>query len=195
MLKKIKRSCLQNPLVLAAPMGTLLDERPCTSNILDPQQSSISLIQKIAFLVLVVPLGYGFLTSLYYLHWLGLAMTGFMLMLIVLAAWVSVQRSRMSWKATWHDDRVEVEDGRYGPLEQWSEPLSAFTGLKMELGVIPRVSTQAEDYRPTKMVYGLMLVHPDPFKSLLLHAEKDSISDDIVAWYEQQLDKKLLPGK
>ncbi len=188
MLRSIKKTMLQDPIVLAAPMQTRLEHRPYTKTLLSPQGFSLDPVQKIAFAVLLVPTSIGFVASLFSANWTLAAITGFLLLLSALMVWIIRMRSRMIWKVTWYPNMVEVEDGRYGRPETWREPISAFTGLMRDSGLIRRGGR----YTPSQGVYGLLLAHPDPFKSILLHAAYDHIEDDIVAYYEEQLGKKLI---
>lgn len=188
MLRKLKQSMLQSPIVSAAPMQTRLEQRPFTQTILSPSGFSLDTTQKVALGLLVVPTAIGFLSSLFSAAWSLFFITGFLLLLCGFMVWIIRLRSQMVWKVTWYKDRAEVVDGRYGPTEQWTEPLTAFIGLVQDVGLIRR----RNQYAPYQYAYGLLLAHPDPFKSILLHASREKISDETVAYYEAQLGKKLM---
>lgn len=188
MLRKLKQAMLQSPIVLAAPMQTRLEKRPFTQTILSPQGFQLDTVQKVALGLLVIPTAIGFLSSLFSAAWPLFFITGFLLLLCGFMVWIIRLRSQMVWKVTWYKDMVEVEDGRYGPPERWREPLAAFTGLVQDFGLI----RSRNQYALSKRVYGLLLAHPDPFKSILLHASREKISGEIVAYYEGQLGKKLM---
>lgn len=187
MLRQIKKAILQDPIVLAAPLRTRFGERPFTQTILSPQEHAPDTVQKVALGLLLVPAGVGFIASLFSAQWTLFFITGFLLLGCGLIIWIIKLRSQMAWKVTWHDDRVEVEDGRYGQPVPWTEPLSAFTGLKRDFGQMQ----QGNQYTPNRKVHGLLLHHPDPDKSILLHADYDPIDDDVIAYYEAQLGRKL----
>ncbi|MFT5193095.1 MAG: hypothetical protein ACI9EW_000919 [Cellvibrionaceae bacterium] len=55
MLRKIKKIILQDPIVLAAPLKTNLDNRPITVNLLTPKEKMMDTVQKIALALLIVP--------------------------------------------------------------------------------------------------------------------------------------------
>lgn len=190
MLRTIKKVILQDPIVLAAPMQTRFENLPFTKTLVSSQDFSLDGVQKAALAVLIVPTSIGFVSSLFSTNWTLAAITGFLLLLCAFIVWIIRLRSRMSWKVTWYSNMVEVEDGRYGRPETWREPISTFTGLIRDSGLIRR----GGKYTPSQGVFGLLLAHPDPFKSILLHAAYDPIDDDIVAYYEGQLGKKLLGG-
>jgi hypothetical protein len=190
MLRKIKKAMLQSPIVLAAPVQTRLDKRPYSITLLSPKNDSLDTVQKVALGLLVVPALLAFISSLFSAQWGLFFITGFLLLLVGFIIWIIKLRAGMAWKVTWHEDMVEVEDGRYGPTEHWVEPLAAFTGLVQELA---RHSAKHKNEigRP---VYGLFLSHPDPFKSVLLHTDDNPITNNanIIAYYEEQLGKKFL---
>ncbi|MCA9996517.1 MAG: hypothetical protein KDE56_12250 [Anaerolineales bacterium] len=188
MLHKLKKAMLQSPIVLAAPMQTRLDKRPFTQTILSAQGFQLDTVQKVAFGCLVIPTAIVLLISLFSANWSLLLITSFMLLPIGLAVWVVKLRSEMVWEVTWYADRVLVKDGRYGPVEQWSEPLTTFSGLTRDQGR----TASANRYSSGRVFYGLLLAHPDPNKSILLHASRDPISAEAVAYYEAQLGKMLL---
>ena len=188
MLRNIKKAVLQDPIVLAAPMTTRLEERPFTKTILSPQGFSLSTAQKVALGVLVVPTALGFVLSLLTGQWTLLLFAGVLLLLVGIMGWVIRLRSQMVWIVTWHHDSVEVEDGRYGKFDHWIEPLTAFSGLKRDFGVLPR----GGDYGPNRKVHGLLLAHPDPDKSVLLHADTKPISDQTVSYYRMKLKHQLI---
>ena len=188
MLRNIKKSVLQDPIVLAAPMTTRLEERPFTKTILSPQGFSLSTMQKVALGILLVPAALGFTLSLLTGQWALLGITGFLLLLVGLMWWVIRLRAQMVWIVTWHHDSVEVEDGRYGNFDHWIEPLTAFSGLKREFGALPR----GGDTGPNRKVHGLMLVHQDPYKSILLHADTKPISDQTISYYRMKLKHQLI---
>ncbi|MFW6068878.1 MAG: hypothetical protein ACOC9E_04780 [Chloroflexota bacterium] len=188
MLRRIKKEMVQNPIVLAAPMRTTLAERPVTQTILSPQGFSLDTVQKAAIVLLLVPTIIGFAASLLSAAWTLFLITGFILMMIGAILWLIRLRSQMVWNATWYDDTVEVEDGRYGQTTHWSEPLSAFTGIELDFGLIQ----QGNQYAAGRKVHGLLLRHPDPFKSILLHAQAQPIDASTIAWYEAQLGQKLI---
>ncbi|MCA9951489.1 MAG: hypothetical protein KDE48_17690 [Anaerolineales bacterium] len=183
MLRKIKRTMLQNPIVLAAPLQTRLEDRPLTVTILSPAGFRLDTVQKVALSMLLVPAVTVFFASLISAQWTLFFITGFLLLLVGLILWIIKLRAQMVWKVTYYRDAVEVIDGRYGKPTHWTEPLSAFTGLKRDFGMIRR----GGQYTPNQRVYGLLLAHPDPFKSVLLHASYDEIEDDTVAYYTAQL--------
>lgn len=191
MLRKIKKAMLQSPIVLAAPMQTGLEKRPFTQTILSPTGFQLDKVQKASFGCLIIPTIIVLISSLFSANWSLLLITSFMLLPIGLAAWVVKLRSNMVWEVTWHANRVEVKDGRYGPVEQWSEPLAAFTGLQRDEGHL----ASTKSYRSGKRFYGLLLAHPDPFKSILLHASPEPISQETVAYYEAQLGQRLVNQK
>lgn len=191
MLRQVKKAILQDPIVLAAPMRTTFRERPFTQIILSPQEDSPDTVQKVAVGLLLLPAGVGFLASLFSAQWTLFFITGFLLLGGGLIAWIIKLRSQMSWQATWHEERVEVEDGRYGQPIHWTEPLSAFTGLKRDFGQIQ----QGSQYTPNRKVHGLLLQHPDPCKSILLHADYHPIGEDTIAYYKAQLGQGLADSK
>lgn len=187
MVRKLKKSMLQSPIVLAAPMQTRLEKRPFTQTILTPPGVTFDKVQKASFGCLVIPAVVAFVASLVSANWALLLITTVFLLLVGVAVWVVKLRGQMVWRVTWHEDQVEVEDGRYGATEWWTEPLTAFTGLQREVGHIRR----GGQYTPNQPVYGLLLAHPDPFKSILLHASREPIGAEAIAYYEAQLSKKL----
>ena len=187
MLRKIKKAMLQSPIVLAAPMQTRLRKRPFTQTILSPKGFQLDKVQKASFGCLIIPTVIVLISSLFSANWSLLLITSFMLLPIGLAVWVVKLRREMVWEVTWYEDRVVVKDGRYGPVEQWHEPLNAFTGLARDQGRMP----SANRYSSGRVFYGLLLAHPNPDKSLLLHTSRDPISEETVAYYEAQLGKKL----
>ena len=89
----------------------------------------------------------------------------------------------MVWIVTWHEDVVEVVDGRYGPRRTWIEPLAAFDGLERVTGQQQRGNA----YTPNHIYHGLQLRHPDPQKSILLHAQRRPLSADTIAAYAAAL--------
>ncbi len=111
-----------------------------------------------------------------------------MLLIVALMLWIIRLRGSMVWRVKWHDNVVEVEDGRYGPVENWLEPLDAYEGLKRDFGLIPRTN----QYSVGRRVHGLLLSHPMPDKSILLHADYESIGEDVIAYYEEHLETTLL---
>lgn len=190
MLRKIKKAMLQSPIILAAPLQTRLDKRPFSITLLSPKGYSLDTVQKAALALLIVPTAIGFVTSLFSAQWPLFFITGFLLLLIGFMVWIIKLRSGMVWKVTWHEDVVEVEDGRYGPTEKWIEPLAAFTSLVQDVAYYPT----KREYETARSVYGLFLAHPDPFKSILLHTDDNPIAEngEIIAYYEEQLGKKFL---
>lgn len=190
MFRRIKKEMVQNPIVLAAPMRTALADRPFTQTILSPQGFSLDIVQKGAIALLIVPAIIGFALSLLSAAWTLFFITGFILLVMGGILWLIRLRSQMVWKATWYDDAVDVEDGRYGQITQWSEPLSAYTGLELDFGLIQ----QGNQYAASRKVHGLLLRHPDPFKSILLHAQDQPIDELTIADYEAQLGLKLIDG-
>jgi hypothetical protein len=190
MLRKIKKAMLQSPIILAAPLQTKLDKRPYSITLLSPKGYSLDTVQKIALALLIVPTAIGFVVSLFSAQWTLFFITGFLLLLVGFMIWIIRLRAGMVWKATWHEDVVEVEDGRYGPTERWVEPLAAFTGLVQDVGRYPTRS-EHEIGRP---VYDLFLAHSDPFKSVLLHTDDNSIAEntEIITYHQEQLGKKFL---
>ncbi|KAA3656585.1 MAG: hypothetical protein DWQ04_30665 [Chloroflexi bacterium] len=188
MLRQIKKAVLQDPIVLAAPMQTRLEKRPFTQTILSPTGFKLSTVQKVALGILMVPPALGFVFSLLTGQWTFLFITGILLLLVGLMVWVIKLRSQMAWIVTWNYDSVEVQDGRYGKFDHWIEPLSAFTGLKKDFGVLPR----GGQYGPNKKAHGLLLVHPDPSKNILLHADTKPISDQTVTYYRMKLKHQLI---
>jgi hypothetical protein len=188
MLKSITKAVLQNPIVLAAPLETRLESRPVTVQLISPGSFSLDNVQKVALGALVVPAVLGWLYSLFSAEWTLFFICGFMLLLVGLIFGILRLRAAMSWQATWHQDFVEVEDGRFGRPVQWREPLSAFSGLKRDFGLLPSF----RQYSSGRRVHGLLLVHPDPQKSVLLHASYKPIGDDIAGYYAGQLGKQPL---
>ncbi len=187
MLRKIKRAILQNPIVLAAPLQTRLEDRPLTVTILSPAGFRLDRVQKVALGILLVPTLIVFISSLISAAWTLFFITGFLLLLVGLIIWIIKLRTQMVWKVTYYRDAVEVVDGRYGKPTHWTEPLSAFTGLKHDFGMIRR----GGQHTPNQRVYGLLLAHLDPFKNILLHASYDKIEEDMIAYYAAQLGKEL----
>ena len=188
MLRNIKKAILQDPIVLAAPMQTRLEERPFTQTILSPQGFSLTPVQKGVLGIWVVPTTLGFVISLLTGHWPLLLFTGFMLLLAGLMGWIIRLRAQMVWIVTWHHDSVEVEDGRYGNFDHWIEPLNTFTGLKRDFGLLPR----GGQYGPNRKVHALILVHPNPYKSILLYADTEPISDQTISYYRMKLKQQLI---
>ena len=187
-MRRLRKAFLQDPIVLAAPLQTPLEKRPFTLTILSPSSFSLDTVQKVALALLLIPTILGFFGSLFSGDWTLVGITGVLLLLIGLMVWIIKLRSEMVWKVTWREDSVTVEDGRYGATETWTEPLTAFTGLQHDFGILPR----GGQYTPNRKVHGLLLTHPtDPFKHILLHASYDKIEDDIVAYYETALGKRL----
>lgn len=187
-MRKLKKAFLQDPIVLAAPLQTPLEKRPFTLTILSPNQFSLDTVQKVALALLLIPAALGFLGTLFSANWTLAAITGVLLLLIGFMVWLIKLRSEMVWKVTWHADSVTVEDGRYGPVEIWTEPLATFTNLHLDFGMQQR----GGQYTPNRKINGLLLIHPDPFKSILLHASNQEIDAATIAYYESQLNKKLL---
>lgn len=187
MMRSIKKAVVQDPIVLAAPLQTRLEERPISKTILSPHDFSLDMVQKVALGLLIVPSAFGFAASLLSANGVLLAITGVLLLLCGLMLWVIRLRAGMSWEVTWYGDHVAVRDGRYGRTEQWSEPIAAYIGLKRDFGLIPR----GGQYTPGREVHGLLMVHEDQFKSILLHAAYEPIGEDIVRYCEEQLDLKL----
>lgn len=64
MLRRIKKSMVQSPIVLAAPLHTAFTERPFTQTILAPRAFSLDSVQKVALGLLLVPAGLGFVAGL-----------------------------------------------------------------------------------------------------------------------------------
>lgn len=81
-----------------------------------------------------------------------------------------------------------VQDGRYGRTERWSEPISAFSGLKRDFGRVPR----GNPYTPGRKVHGLYMAQADGHKGILLHANLEPIGDGVIRCYEEQLGLGLL---
>lgn len=189
MLRKIKKGMLQSPIVLAAPLETRLEKRPFTKTILAPLAAPMNKTQKIALGLLLVPTSLAFISSLFSAQWPLFFITGFLLLLFGLMVWIIKLRSKMVWKVTWHQDSVEVVDGRYGKAQQWTEPIATFNGLMRDSG---RIAQGVIHHTINRKVHGLLLAHPDPTKSILLHASRQAIGDDIVAYYGEQLGKTLL---
>ncbi len=190
MLRKIKKALLQSPIVLAVPLRTRLEERPCLVTILSPDRFALDKVQKIALGLLVIPAGVVFVTSLFSAQWTLFFITGFILLLVGFMVWTIKLRSRMVWKVTWHEDVVEVEDGRYSSADRWIEPLAAFTGLAQDFAFLRARS----EHEVGRQIFGLFLTHPDPFKSILLYTNDKPIAgnEDVIAYYEAQLSKKFL---
>lgn len=189
MLKRLKLAILQDPIVLAAPMETQLEKRPFTQTILSPAHYRLDKVQKVALGLLIVPAALFFLSGLLSQQWTLVLILGFLLALVGFIVWITQLRSQMFWRVTWHEGFVEVEDGRYGKIEQWTESLSSFQGLKLAFGY----QQQRGKYAVNLKVNGLLLMHPDPFKSILLHANIQPIADETIAYYELQLNQKLTP--
>ena len=188
MMRNIKKAILQNPIVLAAPMQTRLEKRPFTQTILSPKGFKLATVQKVALGILGIPTVLVFAASFLWEQWTLFFISGFMLLLVSLIIWIIKLRAQMVWIVTWRYDSVEVQDGRYGKFNHWVEPLSAFTGLKREIGHTQR----SGQYTPNRQVHGLLLVHPDPFKSILLHADTKPISDQSVTYYKMHLRQQLI---
>ncbi|MEM7114814.1 MAG: hypothetical protein AAF614_20430 [Chloroflexota bacterium] len=187
-MRRLKKAFLQDPIVLAAPLQTPLDKRPFTLTILSPSSFSLDAVQKVALALLLIPTVLGFLGGLFSGDWTIVGITGFLLLLIGFMVWIIKLRSEMVWKVMWGKDSVTVKDGRYGATETWTEPLTAFTGLHHDFGILPR----GGQYTPNRKVHGLLLTHrEDPFKHILLHASYDKIEDNVVAYYEAELEKRL----
>ena len=189
MLRKIKRAMLQSPIILAAPLQTRLDKRPSSVTLLSPNNYSLDTVQKVALGLLLVPALLAFISSLFSAQWSLFFITGFLLLLVGFVVWILKLRSGMVWQVTWHEDMVEVADGRYGPTEHWVEPLAAFTGL------VQNVAHHAARHKNEvgRPVYGLLLAHPDPFKSVLLYTDDKPIANnaEVIAYYEKHLGKKF----
>lgn len=168
-------------------MQTRLEKRPFTQTILTPTGFQLDTAQKVALALLLIPTLLICLASLFGGDWVLFFITTFMLLLLTFIIWILKLRSQMTWKITWHPTHVEVEDGRYGPTEQWTEPLTTFTHLIQDKGYLQSYPR----HRLNTPVYGLLLAHPtDPFKNLLLHASRDPISEQTIAYYEQKLGKQ-----
>lgn len=188
-MKWLKKAILQNPIVLAAPFETKLDERPTTVTILHPTGFSLDRVQQIALALLVVPSVIFFFISLFSAEWVASGICGVVIGLIGLIVWIIYLRGNMIWQVTWHADHVEVGDGRYGPLEAWSEPIANFQGLILDSGH----TATTNSYTTSPRTYGLLLKHQDSSKSLLLHAAyKERIDDETIAYYAEQLGHPLL---
>jgi hypothetical protein len=188
MMRRLKKAMLQDPIVLAAPMQTRLENRPFTKTILSPGGFKLDTVQKVALALLIIPTALGFVASIFSANWVLVGITGFLFLLCALMFWVIHLRSGMLWKVTWYPNIIEVEDGRYGKAETWREPIAAFRGLQRDFALIPR----ANQYAPNRRVHGLLLLHPDPYKSILLHASHEPIGEEIVNYYAHHLDKTLL---
>ncbi len=189
MMRKIKRSMLQSPIVLTGLQRTRLEKRPVEVTLLAPRSSALDGTQKVALALLLVPALLAFVSGLVSGLW-GLAViSSFLMLLVGFIVWIILLRAKMLWKATWYDDRVEVEDGRYGVTQHWTEPFSAFPALTQGVGRESKRST----YGSGRATYGLFLAHPDSFKNVLLCTSKQPFSEqpEIVAYYEQQLGKKF----
>lgn len=188
MVRRIKKSLLQDPIVLATPLQTQFRERPFTQTILTPQKQTMDTVQKVSMALLTVPSAIGFIAALFTAQWVLLAITGVMLLLLGFIMWIMRLRAQMVWQVTWHDNVVEVADGRYGPTKHWLEPLDLYVGLQRDIGLRPRVN----EYAAGRRYHGLLLAHPDPTKSILLHASRDPIDDASITYYATQLNQKLL---
>jgi hypothetical protein len=188
MFIRFKKAVLQNPIVLAAPLETRLERRPVTIQLLSPAGFSFDVVQRVSLSALLVPTVLGFLYSLFTAAWTLSLICGLTLLLLGVIFWIIRLRTGMFWQATWHWDSVEVEDGRYSSPINWREPLTAFSGLQKDFGLIGG----ARKYGSSRQVHGLLLVHPDPQKSILLHASHQAIGEDVVRYYEKQLGTKLL---
>ena len=188
-MKGLKKAILQNPIVLAAPFETKLDQRPAEFTILYPIGFSLDRVQQIALALLVVPAAIFFVIGLFSADWVFSGICGFVLALIGLIVWIIYLRGNMVWRVTWHENHVEVADGRYGSTEVWSEPIDNFEGLALDSGHTARVNT----YSTGPRTYGLLLQHQDPYKSILLHASyQERIDDETIAYYAEQLGHTLL---
>lgn len=178
---------LQDPIVLAVPFETKLDNRPVTAHIISPPKQILDTLQKVCFAVLIIPGTIGFFMTLFNRNWEGFSIACMFMSVMCVAVWVVMLRARMVWTATWYTDRVEVEDGRYGRSVYWSEPLSAFAGLETKSA---RLGTSGGS-RGFE-IYGLMLAHPDPEKSLLLYSSGKKVSEDVLAYYAEHLDQEIV---
>lgn len=189
MVRKIKRSMLQSPVILVGRQRTRLEDRPVEVSLLRPQESAFNRAQKVALGLLLGPAGMILISGLVSWTWALIVIGAFMIVPVGAAVWVVLLRSKMVWKATWYDDRVEVEDGRYGATQHWVEPFSAFRALTQEVAREPKTGKIG----PGRARYGLYLAHPDSFKSVLLCTGDRPFSEEpeIVAYYEQQLGKKF----
>jgi hypothetical protein len=188
MFRQIKKAILQSPIVLAAPLETRLESRPVTVSLISPAGFSLARVQKAALAMLVVPAVLGWLFSLFAVEWTLFFICSVLLGLVGLIFWIQRLRAGMRWQATWYWDSIEVIDGRYGSPVRWREPLAAFRGLKRDFGLLPRVG----NYSSRRRVFGLLLDHPDANNSVLLHASYQAIGEHVVAYYGEQLGKKLL---
>jgi len=180
MLRRLNKAILQSPIVLAAPLETRLDRRPITVEILSSGEFTLDRVQQVSLGMLIIPAVLGFLFSLFSADWTLFFICSFTLMLLGVIVWIIRLRAGMFWQATWHADSVEVVDGRYGPKSVWREPYTAFKGIQRDYGQLPRIGS---GYAPSRQVHGLLLEHPDPFKSVLLHASYEPIGEDVVRRY------------
>lgn len=105
-----------------------------------------------------------------------------------LATWIAYRRAAMSLVATWHRDRVVVQDSRYGRTRIWEERLAAFHGVARKDAYL----RQGSGLTPNLRVYGVILAHRAPLRSLLLHAERRPIPDDVLTDYARQLGTEVV---
>lgn len=177
----VKRRLVQDPIALAAPLHTDLGDRPHNQSILQPR--GIDSSQKLLGVTVAVVMGLFVAVAVAEQLW-SLALIGAVLAgLAGVAAWVAWLRATMSWSATWHRDHVVVCDGRYGPVRTWWEPLSAFTGVTRRCAYVSR----GNELTAGQQVHGVLLEHPHTHKSLLLHAQREPIGDELLAAYARDL--------
>ena len=191
MIRALNKSLLQDPIVLAAPFETLLERRPVTIDILSPAEFHLSKVQKVSFGLLLIPAVLGFLYSVMVFDWTMVGICGFVLLLNGVLLAVVRLRARMRWQVTWHEDFVDVVDGRYGPVIRWREPIQNFSGIRRDFGVLSGTGR----YTSNRRVYGLMFEHPDPQKSILLHASHAAIGREIEHDYARQLGLPVLEDR
>lgn len=182
----VKRRLVQDPIALAAPLRTDLTDRPHTQPILQPRgiDGTQKLLGATVAVVTSLFIGAAVVEQLWSLVLIGGALAG----LAGVAAWVGWLRATMSWSATWHRDHVVVCDGRYGPVRTWREPLSAFTGVARRGAYVSR----GNELMAGQRMHGVLLEHPRAHKSMLLHAQRQPISDDVLNRYARDLQTSVV---
>lgn len=183
---RLKRALLRDPITLAVPLHTDLGRRPHTQVILQPggrDGAKNALTWVLAVLVLLF-----LVVAVAEQLWLLALIAAGIAALGGLAAWVAHRRAAMSWSATWHRDHVVVHDGRYGRSRTWQEHLVAFTGVARAHAYIAR----GNELTPNLRVHGVILEHPAPEKSVLLHAQREPIGDDVLAHYARELGTRVI---
>lgn len=172
---------------MAAPLRTELGRRPHTQPILLPHKADRlqkAMLWSVAVLAGVF-IGVAVAERLWLLAWIAVGLAA----LLGAVAWVMRLRASMLWSATWHRDHVVVHDGRHGPTRTWREPLTAFTGVARRGAYL----AQGNDYMPGRRVHGVVLEHPAAHKSVLLHAQRQPIADEVLTDYARQLHTGVIP--